>query len=171
MNEARYRIPPHIFWPGMVVGLLCVSLTAAAITVVAAVSDPSFAVEEDYYEKALRWDEHVAQQARNAALGWSVEIAPGQRDAAGRTSLRVSLRDRAGAPIEGATITATCFHHAHRADAEQLELVPSGPGEYGAPARLDRPGKWGVSLVVLSGGETFTSDQTLVLVVGGGGSS
>lgn len=170
MKTGGLHIPPHIFWPGMVVALLCMSLTAATITVIVAVSDPSFAVEEDYYGRALRWDEQVAQRSRNAELGWSAEIAVGGGGPGG-PELRVTLLDRAGEPIEGAAVTATYFHHAFRGEAETIGLAGVGAGGYAAPAAMGRSGKWSVSLAVTARGETFTADETLTLVWGEVGGS
>ena len=45
--------------------------------------DASFAVEPNYYAKALAWDQTMAQQARNEALGWSVSAQSSGRT--GRT--------------------------------------------------------------------------------------
>lgn len=162
--ERKTRIPPHVFWPGLVVGLLCVSFTAAIITVVAAVSDPSFSVEEDYYDKALRWDEHRAQQAHNEALGWSAQVALGRPDALGKRALMVTLVDGAGAPIEGAVVVASYFHRANKPDEQTTALAPTGTaGEYAAPADVARAGLWDISLTVTARGETFTSATTLDL--------
>ena len=39
------------------------------LLVLSAASDPSYAVEEDYYQKALAWDEKRAQYHTNEVLG------------------------------------------------------------------------------------------------------
>ena len=62
-------------WPVLVVGLLLVSVTANLVILFVATNDPSFAVEKDYYTKAVNWDEKRAQDARNLALGWNVDLA------------------------------------------------------------------------------------------------
>jgi nitrogen fixation protein FixH len=161
---AKRRIPAHIFWPGMVVGLLSVSLTAATITVVAAVGDSSFAVEKDYYTKGLEWDAHVAQQRHNEELGWSAEIGRGGPDAAGHGTLEVRLLDRVGIPLEGAQVEATYFHFTNKAGAVTVNLAAAKTaGVYAAAADLGREGLWSVALVVKAEGETFTAEQTLDL--------
>ena len=45
-----------------------------------ATSDGSFAVEPDYYQKALHWDDARSAAAENAGLGWTVEL-DGRRQA------------------------------------------------------------------------------------------
>lgn len=161
------KLPAHVAWPGFVVGLLTMSLTFVTITVVAAVGDPSFAVHEDYYERAINWDRHVDQQRRNEALGWSVglSLSPGEP-----TGVRLLLSDRAGAGLEGASIAGECFHQARAAEVRGMEFAPAGrPGLYEAPVLLDRPGRWRIRLRIEVGGEAFTDEQTLELVRGEGG--
>ena len=62
---AKNKLAP-ILWPLGVVGMLGVSLSVCAFTVVAATSDKSFAVEDDYYAKAVAWDDTAAQRVRAA---------------------------------------------------------------------------------------------------------
>ena len=58
------RIPPHILYPGLVIGILTMSVTAHVYLIVMAASDGGAQVVPDYYEKAQSWD---AEQARVAA--------------------------------------------------------------------------------------------------------
>ena len=59
------RIPPQIFWPGLVIGILLMSVTAHVVLIVKASSDGGAQAVPDYYEKAANWD---ATQAREAAI-------------------------------------------------------------------------------------------------------
>ena len=59
------RIPPQILYPGMVIGILSMSVIAHIILIVNAASDGGAQVVPDYYEKAVNWD---AEQARAAAI-------------------------------------------------------------------------------------------------------
>ena len=65
-------IPANIRWPVIIVSALAIHAVASLVVVLIAVSDPSRAVETDYYQKALRWDDKKAQDARNLSLGWSL---------------------------------------------------------------------------------------------------
>lgn len=58
------RIPPHVLYPGLVVAILGMSVTANIILIVLASTDGGAQVVPDYYEKAQSWD---AEQARAAA--------------------------------------------------------------------------------------------------------
>lgn len=161
---ALRKLPPHIVWPGVVVALLCMSVTMVTVTIVAALNDPSFAVETDYYERGLRWDDHIAQLDKNRALGWVAAVEVGEPDAAGRRPLVVALSDAQGAAIEGAVVGASCFHHAAAHLVETLTLAPGdAPGRYRAATAIDREGRWEVTLEVSARGERFTDRRTLDL--------
>jgi len=64
------------YWPVGLAALLVVSAGANIALIVITSRDASFAVEPNYYAKALAWDETMAQQARNEALGGSVTVPP-----------------------------------------------------------------------------------------------
>jgi nitrogen fixation protein FixH len=161
---ALRKLPPHIVWPGVVIALLCMSVTMVTVTIIAALDDPSFAVEPDYYEQGLRWDDHKAQLEHNRALGWQASVEVGEPDALQRRPLIVTLVDTDGAAIEGAVVEASCFHHAAAHRVEALTLVAGdAPGEYRASAGIDREGLWEVTLAVSAHGERFTDRRTLDL--------
>ncbi|MFG0242946.1 MAG: FixH family protein [Phycisphaerales bacterium JB054] len=163
------KIPAHIVWPGFVLALLGMSVTMVTITVVAAVGDPSFAVESDYHDKAIRWDDHLAQKARDAELGWNVEATLGTMPGSDELALVVRLTDRTGAPIAGASIEGSSFHYAAADRVQTLAFVPtSEPGAYAAPALLNRAGLWDLRLTVDAAGEHFTHRQRLELGKVGG---
>ena len=158
------KLPPHIVWPGVVVGLLGLSVTMVTITVVAATSDPSFAVVDDYYERGLNWDAQVAQNKKNAELGWTAAVEVGEPDALRQRPLIVTLTDADGAPIENAQFSASIFRYAAANLVEQLDLAAADqPGRYLATADIKHEGKWRVNLEVRAKGELFTSEQTIEL--------
>ncbi|MFU8807053.1 MAG: FixH family protein, partial [Bradymonadaceae bacterium] len=66
--------PPHILYPGMVLGLLAMSLTTSFSILFFAGSDGGPQIERSYYERSVSWD--ADQKARGAAerLGWLVDL-------------------------------------------------------------------------------------------------
>ena len=105
--DARQR-RRGLFWILVPVVLLTLSLLGALTTAAIAVSDPSFAVEPDYYKKALHWDQHQTALERSARLGWSVALRT--EPAIVGAELVVELRDRQGQPVEGADVRVEAFH-------------------------------------------------------------
>jgi nitrogen fixation protein FixH len=147
-------------WPVIVVALLMVGVGANVGLMLVAAGDASFAVEPDYYQKALRWDETMAQETRNAALGWSVVAAFEPAARPGEVKLTARVNDRMGRAIEGARVLVETFHSARASHVLAAALVPEAAGRYAATLPLGRPGIWEVRLRVERGDQVFT--RTLV---------
>jgi hypothetical protein len=90
-------------WPWVIGGALVLHVIGSLVVVAIATSDSSYGVEEDYYQKAVNWDEKRAQDRTNAELGWSLEfeVAPPQRPGE-QPTMNVRLVDSAGATLTGA---------------------------------------------------------------------
>ncbi len=127
-----------------------------------ATRDASFAVEADYYQKALRWDQTMAQEAENTALGWSVAMTL-DRSRPDGTRVRALVADREGQPVEGARVGIEAFHSARasRVIIATLEAEPSGG--YSATLPLERPGLWEMRVRVERGEQVFTHTLEQIL--------
>ncbi len=143
--------------PGLVGFIMLISLTGAGLLIYFAHSDPSFAVEANYYDRAVHWDEAAAQERRNAELAWvvEVEIAPGGGDEPG--SLDLALADSRGGAIDGARVSVEAFHNARASDRTMLALEPAEPGRYSAPLEIGRAGLWEFRVTATRGDEVFTA--------------
>lgn len=143
-------------WPAGLLALLAVGVAANIAFVVAATRDPSFAVERDYYRKALRWDEAMAQAERNGALGWSVtpEIDP-VPGAVGLARLVARVTDADGATLDDAVVHVEAFHEARAAQVAEARLDREG-GAHVATLPMARPGLWELRFRVERRGVVFT---------------
>jgi nitrogen fixation protein FixH len=150
------------YWPVGLAALLVGSAGANIALVVITSRDASFAVEPDYYAKALAWDETMAQQARNEALGWSLGLRVEPTGKRGRVTVAVGLSDGAGAPLPGARIAIEALHNARASRVLTAVLEPRGLG-YAAMMPLARPGLWEFRVRVTRGPDVFTA--TLMLDV------
>ncbi|MDQ7007183.1 MAG: FixH family protein [Acidobacteriota bacterium] len=148
-------------WPVFIVGLLVLGVGSNIALLVVARSNPSFAVEEDYYQKALAWDEHQAQQAINRELGWRLHF---ELDTAapipGTLALVAQVRDRRGADLDGASLEVEAFPIARSSHRQKLRLEPAGPGRYRAELNVERPGRWEFRWVVEHGEQRYTLTRT-----------
>jgi len=165
-------IPKGAMWPVMVVGLLGLNVAVVSVTLVLATRDPSFAVEPDYYDKAVAWDETARRREASRALGWIAAVeAPAEEVAPGRREIVLTLRDAAGAPVAGAQAGAVVFHNARAADREAVTLIETEPGVYRGRTRLRMAGRWIVALEVVRGGEVFVEELSVEAgaTEGGGG--
>jgi nitrogen fixation protein FixH len=148
-------------WPLGVTTILGLTVAANIWLIRIAGADPSFAVEENYYERGVRWDDELAQRARNRALGWSLgtalaPIAPGKG-----AQLTIALRDSTVAPINGASVVVKALHVARAGDAVEITLEPGGAGEYRATVPIERAGLWELRIDVHRGSERFTATERL----------
>jgi len=147
-NDARY----WAFVPAVLLALMLAGLgTLAAI----AADDPGFAIEKDYYQKAVAWDGELEQQAKNLRLGRSVTLdaraLPG-----GRAALVVSVNDANRVPVPGASVEVEAFPNARSGDRQELRLGELAGGRYAGDLKLTRPGLWEFRLTVTRGAERST---------------
>ncbi len=157
------KLKPGLAWPLILGGLLTAHVVTMLAFVWIANSNPSYAVEKDYYQKALEWDSHRAREAASAALGWTVKVSV-DRDAPEGPVLRVRLTGPEG-PVTGASLHVEAFHMAHSADPLEARLRESGPGLYTAAMPMRHNGKWEVRLVADRGEDHFTHTVKTFLVV------
>ncbi len=143
-------------WPLALTGLLAASACANIAFMVVATRDPSFAVEPDYYAKALAWDRTMAQEEHNRALGWSLAVSAEPALRPGRLRLVVRLGDASGAAIDGAVVTVEALHGARAAEIIRGAFAPAGSGTYEADLPLRRAGLWELRFRVSRGDDVFT---------------
>jgi hypothetical protein len=160
------KIPPHIRWPAFIAGALALQVLASLATIYLATSNPSYAVEDDYYQKALDWDARRAQENRNLELGWQLrfEVEPAAR-AGDEALLSVRLDDSAGAPVDGALITVEAFHNARADDILRATVDGRGKGRYTASMPITRQGLWEFRFVAQRGDDRFTQVESRHLVL------
>ena len=141
-EDKKPLIPPHILWPGIVVSILLLSVSANVVLVVAATSDGGAQIEADYYQKGVDWDKHRALLADSAALGWRSDIYV-ERVEARAQALLVTVTDAEGQPVDGLEGTIAA-NHVTRSDVQTLTLEPvaGSSGQYKTSTHFERAGKW-----------------------------
>jgi nitrogen fixation protein FixH len=119
-------------------------------------ADPAFAVEPDYYARAVAWDEHMAQGRRNAALGWraSATLTLAASPAQGRVT--VNLSDADGRPLDEAQVTVEAMHNARASRRHHVALRTTGNGTYDGVLAAERPGAWELRLTAVRDSARFT---------------
>ncbi|MEZ6234793.1 MAG: FixH family protein [Phycisphaerales bacterium] len=139
-------------WPVGLIALMCGSVGICVVTAVVASRDPSFALEPDYYDKAVAWDESAAAREASDRLGWTAEVevslpgGDGAPDGARAVSLR--LLDSQGEPVAADRVEVAAFHHARMRDIQRLSFGTGDPAIVGDPGALvlAEPGRWVWSL-------------------------
>jgi hypothetical protein len=138
------------FWPIAIVTLLVACVAANVALFVVASSDPSFAVEPNYYQKAIEWDQTQRRVAASRELGWQVDVR------AVRDQVEVSLHDRAGRPLSGASLEIESFHNARSADRRGWQFPATDAfGLTRANVGALRPGLWELRITAQHHGQQY----------------
>jgi len=146
---------PGTIWPIVIAGALGLHVIGSLVMVYFATSNESYAVEPDYYQKALHWNDKRAQDHHNAELGWQLEFtvepaAPGQYP-----TLRAELTGMDGEPITDAAIAVEAFANARREDILTATLN-AADSSYLTTMPMRRDGLWEFRFSVTRGDELFT---------------
>ena len=153
-------------WPWIIAGALALHVVASLVVVFVAASNSSYAVEEDYYQKALHWNDKRAQDRTNEELGWILNLTV--RPAATpeeEPTLEVNLTDASGEPIDGAVVAVETFHNARADDILRANLDAIGEGVYRTALPMRHNGRWELRFTVDRGQENFTHTETRHLFV------
>jgi nitrogen fixation protein FixH len=145
-----------MWWPIGITGVLAATVAANIWVMVVANGDPSFAIEPEYYRKALAWDTTLAESRHNAALGWRLTSAMGPIAPDGGVLLTARLTDSTGAGLAGAVVHVAALHVGRASDVHRVVLADSGDGTYVARLDARRPGQWELRFDATSGSERFT---------------
>ncbi|MBK7594024.1 MAG: FixH family protein [Gemmatimonadetes bacterium] len=149
-------------WPTMITAALLGNVVLGVVLVRLAGGDRHFAVESNYYQKAIGWDSTMAQDGRNAALGWVVSPSLGAVRAGGRDTLVVTLHTAAGEPVIGAAVTLEAMPIAYAGEVARATLMATGePGEYATAGLINRAGLWELRLAAVRGTDRFTENLRL----------
>jgi nitrogen fixation protein FixH len=155
-SESRHRL----FWVGLILALLGGQMVLLTVAVYLAESDASFAIEPDYYRKGLNWDATAAQLRENVRLGWTLGLELGEKvSVLCERTVTCTLADKAGRPLDGATVDLIAFPHARGNERASATLIPAGDGRYESKVRFARRGLWEFRFVVQREGQTFTEVQ------------
>lgn len=153
------------FWAFVPAGLLSAMLAGLFWMGLVASRDPGFALERDYYEKAVGYDREIAQRAQNVRLGWRVVATASPLGPDGRTALVASVSDGAS-PLSGASVRVEALRNATAARVVDARLAQSGSGEYRADLELQLGGLWEFRLTVERGPQRFTQVVRITVVEG-----
>ena len=143
----------------MIAALLAGHVLAVLVMVYVATRDRSFAVEPDYYQKALHWDDIATARARNQRFGWKLTIDIGRHKSdLGEQTVSCRLSDGAGRPLEGALIDMVAF--SPRAGQWLTTMMAEdAPGRNRDFLPLPPPGLWEFRLVVHHGYDVLTYSE------------
>ena len=153
MARRVWRVPGPLW---MVFGLLAMNFAIVGATVTLASRDAHFAVEPDYYQRAVDWDATRLELERSEELGWSLRLdAADAASASGMRTLTVRLNDQSGEPIGSARVVGIAFHHGAASSRTDVAFVERGPGVYQGDVPLVGAGLHEVRIVASRGDDRF----------------
>jgi hypothetical protein len=142
------------FWAFFPVALIVTMVGSLVAMALVASHDPSFAIEKDYYKKAIAYDVTQAQAQENARLGWHVECSLLTK---GRELEVVAVvKDKNGARIENAAVDVEAFANARASRIVTARLEPSTDQRYAGRVPLGTAGLWEFRFTVEARGSRFT---------------
>jgi hypothetical protein len=144
-----------LFWAMVPVVLLSLGVGGVVLLGSIASNDPGFALERDYYKRAVEWDRTQAERAENARLGYRIAVET--RSAAdGGVDVVARVVDAAGAAIRGAEVDVEAFANARAAARLNRRFAEAEDGTYRASLGSARPGLWELRFTVVQRSTRFT---------------
>lgn len=141
-------------WAAVPAVLLTGLIGTQLVLLSGALHDPSFSVEEQYYDKAVAWDARQAQERKNAELGWHFDVHA-RITPARTTRLVVRCVDRDGAEVRDVHVKVEAFHNARAGQILRADLTEEG-ASYSAELPAARAGLWEFRLEAVKNGVRFT---------------
>lgn len=140
------------FWAWLPVVLLGSMVTGLVTLAYVASSDPHFALEPSYYEKAVHWDQAQAEARHSQELGLRVTLP--ERLAltkSGEIELEMHVNDRQAAALEGAEVQVEAFPNAYASRIQNIVLRERAPGVYAGHLARGMVGLWELRVTIRRG--------------------
>jgi nitrogen fixation protein FixH len=155
------------FWSWVPAALLGSMLCGLGTLAFIAMDDPSFALESNYYEKAVHWDRAQAEARDSRALGLRLALLqPLSIAANGEVDLVVSVQDRQGAPYRGAAAELEAFPNAFATRVQRVSLHEMSPGVYRAKLAHGVSGLWELRFRVTQSASHFRQVMRVDVIKG-----
>jgi nitrogen fixation protein FixH len=142
-------------WPAAIIAVLLGQVAFGVWMMRVAGNDPHFAVEPNYYARAVNWDATMAQSRLDKALGWKATTTL-TRGAGTAATLHVVLVDSTGAAVKADSVSAEAIAIAHAGTVDRVAMTADGTG-YAGPIPTAGNGLWEVEVRAKRGADLFTA--------------
>lgn len=153
-NRSTTRSPWR-FFPWAICGAIGVVVAVNAAMITTAVNSFPGKLARNGFDLSNQYNAVIAAQERNEALGWQVDASWGN------AGITVTLNDRNGNALDGASISAGLRRPIGPPHDQVLSLQPTGPGTYAAATPDHLAGQWDLMLVARRGEDRFTATKRL----------
>lgn len=152
----RYRWIPWAF-----AGCMTVVIAVNAVLVYFATREPVGIVAASPYEAGLKFNAVLAQQARQASLGW--QVSAGFFTKGDRTGMvAIDVRDRNGQALHGLKPRITLSRPVEVVDPVVVTLSEAGGGRYATTVTLPLHGQWDMTIDI-DAPNRFTATHRIVV--------
>jgi nitrogen fixation protein FixH len=149
-------------WPTLITLALLGNVALGFVLIRVARGDEHFAVEPNYYRKAVEWDSTAAQAERNRALGWQITAQLGAVTPGTEPTMQLAVRTGTGESISGAVVTLEAMPVAYAGEMVTAQLPATDSlGQTAAAVALHRTGLWELRVSALRGADRFTANLRL----------
>jgi FixH len=139
--------------PGMLLGSMLLGLGVLAYI---AIDDPHFALEPNYYDKAVHWDRTQSQARDSAALGLLLTLpATLALSADGTLEIELRVTDRERVALGSAVVELEAFPNAYASRVERVKLHETAAGLYRGRLKGGARGLWELRFSVTKGDLRF----------------
>lgn len=140
------------FWAWLPAGLLGTMFVGLGTLAYVAIDDPNFALEPNYYDKAVHWDKTQTEARQSNLLGLKLELqAPLMIAANGKVNVQLSVKDRRDLNFSGAEVQIEAFPNAYAGRIEHVSLRETAPGIYAGELAGGIRGLWELRITVKQG--------------------
>ena len=136
---SQFRVTGRFVLFSLIGFFLCIIAANAAFITLAIRSFPGEQVEKSYFQ-GLRYNDTLAARRAQGALGWKASIAIAREGADAR--IRLTFRDRAGAPLHGLEVEGLLARAADNNDDRAISFEHLGEGVYSARVEALPDGLW-----------------------------
>lgn len=155
MSNAVNSKPIDKYIPWMFVAFFMVVAVVDAIFVTMAIRTHPGVVTERHYEKGLDYNNTLAAEAEQKAMGWQGAVTYKNG------VLRLTLGDKAGKPVSNGAVRASVMRPARKDQDKDLVFKNIGQGVYEADIVFPLSGQWRVHVFVTAGTDKFQMVETL----------
>lgn len=149
--------PSDRFIPWYFVAFFVVVFIANGIFIYFALESQPGVIEEHNYEIGLAYDDRIAEDVAEQALGWVGDVM------FDNGVLTFTLSDREGSPLRGADARAVLVRPVQAGHDFPLSLTQEEPGVYRAPAVFPLPGRWDAYIYVTWNDQPYHIMKTLLV--------
>lgn len=143
-------------WAWVPALLLSSMLLGLGVLTYIAIDDPHFALERNYYDKAVHWDRSQREARDSEALGFQLALPTTLAlSADGSLELELRVTDRERAALSSAVVELEAFPNAYASRVERLTLRETLPGVYRGRLAGRVHGLWELRFRVSKGDRHF----------------